>query len=80
MKLFGRKETAEEDSEEEKSGDTCDVIGCSEPTYRSISAKNVAKAGLKVKKERGKAHLCHEHYKQYKKATKKERELERLGR
>jgi len=78
MKLFKKKEEPKE--EEKEAEDTCDVTGCSKPAYRSISAKNASKAGLKVKKERGKAHLCHDHYKEYKKATKKERELERLGR
>lgn len=83
MKLFKRKEDAEPDKNSAASegiGETCDVIGCREPAHRAISAKNVAKAGLKVKKERGKVHLCKEHYKEYKKATKKDRELDRLGR
>ena len=83
MKLFKRKEDAEpvkESSGSEETGETCDVAGCSEPAHRAVSAKNVAKAGLNVKKERGKARLCKEHYKEYKKATKKDRELERLGR
>ncbi len=80
MKLFKRSEAPEEAPEDEKTGETCDVVGCGNEAYRSISAKNVSKAGLKIKKDRGKAHLCREHYKEYKKATKKDRELERLGR
>jgi len=83
MKLFKRKEdvaSVKESSGPEEMGETCDVAGCNEPAHRAVSAKNVAKAGLNVKKERGKAHLCKEHYKEYKKATKKDRELERLGR
>ena len=81
MKFFKRKDAAEEPEEEDEAiEETCDVVGCSEPAHRAVSAKNVSKGGLKVKKERGKAHLCKEHYKEYKKATKKDRELERLGR
>lgn len=77
LKHTEETETAEKsDTAEEK----CDVIGCNEPAHRAVSAKNAMKAGLKVKKERGKAHLCKKHYKEYKKATKKDRELERLGR
>jgi len=63
----------------EKVERTCDVIGCTRTAERSISAKKVEKGGLKVEEGRGKVHLCKEHYKEYKRATKSERKLESLG-
>ena len=66
-----------------KSGgsDTCDVTGCSDSSVKSISAKKVEDAGLELEEGAGKrAHLCKEHYKEYKKATKTDRALEHLGR
>ncbi len=59
----------------------CDVKNCNKPVKRSLSRKKVSKAlpELKFKNESKKAHLCKEHYKEYKKKTKKERTLERLG-
>ena len=78
MKLFGAKKETEPAGDGEE---TCEIKGCNSPKHRSVSAKAVAKAGLDVSnKTRGKVHLCREHYKEYKKATKKDRELERLGR
>lgn len=59
----------------------CDVSECKNPVKRSLSRKKVSDAlpELKFKNESRRAHLCKEHYKEYKKKTKKERELERLG-
>jgi hypothetical protein len=58
---------------------TCDVVGCKAEAARSVSIKKVGEAGLKVDKKMGNAHLCKDHYRDYRKATKKDRELERLG-
>ena len=61
--------------------EVCDVEGCSEPIKKSVSAKK-AKDALKDMKFKGsgkKYRLCKEHYKQFKKATKESRSLERLG-
>jgi hypothetical protein len=58
---------------------SCDVKGCSEPSIRSMSAKKVAKSGLDIPSERGNAHLCKEHYKEFKRSTKEERKLQRMG-
>jgi len=80
MKFLKRGEETEPAEKSDTTGERCDVIGCTEPAHRAVSAKNAMKAGLKVKKERGKAHLCKKHYKEYKKATKMDRKLERLGR
>jgi len=57
-------------------GKLCSVEGCSKEAIRSLSAAKVEAAGLKVKEAR-RVYLCREHYKEYKKATKKEKTLER---
>jgi len=57
-------------------GISCSVDGCSREAIRSLSAAKVEEAGLKVKGTR-RVYLCKEHYKEYKKATKKEKTLER---
>ncbi|MDH4122569.1 MAG: hypothetical protein OEV21_00560 [Thermoplasmata archaeon] len=58
----------------------CDVRGCSEPAERSISSKKVEKSGLSIPESTDKrVHLCKKHYREFKKKTKKDREVERLG-
>lgn len=60
---------------------TCDVSGCKDEADRSISAKKVGELlKLDLGKRDKKAHLCKEHYKEYRKATKKDRKLDTLGR
>jgi hypothetical protein len=61
--------------------DKCGVVGCTEPAVKSYSRETVEKAGLKSANDKGKRmHLCKEHNKEFKKATKDERKLENLGR
>ena len=58
----------------------CSVEGCKNPAARSVAGTR-AKAALrplKVADERH-AHLCRDHYKLFRKATKRDRKLERLG-
>jgi hypothetical protein len=73
---FRRKKDEKDDP------DLCSVKGCQEPVKRSMSAKAVKKALsdmlFKVKDPK-KVRLCKEHYKEYKKATKEERKLERMS-
>jgi len=57
-------------------GVKCNVSGCSQEAVRSLSAEKVKKAGLRVMDER-RAYLCREHYKEYKKRTKKDKQLEK---
>lgn len=60
----------------------CEIKDCNNEVVRSISTKNLMKnlPKLKVDDEKKKrTHICKEHYKQFKKATKEERELQRLG-
>lgn len=57
-------------------GVKCSVSGCGKDAVRSLAASKVAEAGLKVGSER-RAYLCKDHYKEYKKATKKDKMLEK---
>lgn len=58
----------------------CDVEGCSAEAERSVAGKKAEKAGLSLSSDPSKnAHLCKTHYKEFKKKTKKDRTLERLG-
>ena len=63
-----------------KSEPGCSVEGCSNPAARSVAAKRAqaALAPLKLKDDR-RAHLCRDHYRLFRKGTKEERDLERLG-
>lgn len=56
-------------------GVKCSVSGCGQDAARSLSAEKVRTAGLRVGNER-RAYLCKEHYKEYKKKTKKDKQLE----
>ncbi|MCL5067330.1 MAG: hypothetical protein M1368_03125, partial [Thaumarchaeota archaeon] len=58
-------------------GVNCSVTGCTSPAERSISREQIGASGLSISGER-RAFLCHEHYKVWKKATKKDRDLDRV--
>ncbi|RLF50007.1 MAG: hypothetical protein DRN20_00385 [Thermoplasmata archaeon] len=59
--------------------ETCQISGCNEKAVKSISRKKAVEVfGGRVKAEGRRVHICKKHYKEFKKATKKERELERL--
>jgi len=58
----------------------CDIEGCKEEAERSFSVKRVEAAGMNASgASGGSAHLCKQHYREFKKKMKKDRELERLG-
>jgi hypothetical protein len=60
----------------------CGVQDCKEQGHKSISTKKVKSAltDLSLREGGGKrVQLCKKHYKEFKKKTKKERELDRLG-
>lgn len=60
--------------------ETCDIAGCKAQAERSVIGKKVENAGLKLSSDPAKnAHLCKEHYKEFKKKTQKDRTYERLG-
>ncbi|MCQ2084991.1 MAG: hypothetical protein MJZ21_02440 [archaeon] len=55
----------------------CDVKGCECEAERSLNLKQLAKCSLVFKGEiTHNAHLCKEHYKQYKKETKTARSID----
>jgi len=58
-------------------GAKCSVDGCTNDGVRSINTTKVEKAGLRVISTGKKTVLCKQHYKEYKKASKDDRELER---
>ena len=58
-------------------GAKCSVSGCGREAARSISANKVKAAGLSVSSKEKRAFICREHYKEYKKKTKKDKTLEK---
>ena len=58
----------------------CDVTGCSKEAERSINTKKIRETSITVKNESAKSsHLCKDHYRTFKKETKKDRKLDHLG-
>jgi hypothetical protein len=53
------------------------VTGCANKAIRSLSRSEMGGSGLSVGGEGRRAYLCHDHYKAWKKATKKSKSLER---
>ena len=58
-------------------GAKCNVSGCDNDGARSLNTTKVENAGLQVSSGGKKTVLCKDHYKEWKKATKDDRELER---
>ena len=58
-------------------GAVCNVSGCENLGVRSLNTKKVEDAGLNVSSSGKKTALCKEHYKEWKKETKDDRDLER---
>ena len=58
-------------------GAKCNVDGCDVDGVRSLNTTKVENAGLRVNSTGKKTVLCKEHYKEYKKESKEDRELER---
>ena len=57
----------------------CDIVGCKNDAERAVSGKKLEKAGMDTDVDPAKsAHICKEHYREFKKKTKKDRVLERL--
>jgi len=57
-------------------GVTCSVKNCDKEAIRSLARDKVSSAGIKVNEGR-RAYLCREHYKEYKKGSKKDKLLEK---
>jgi hypothetical protein len=62
-------------------GEVCGVQGCGKEVRRSLSTKKVKEAlpELKLLGDPRRTHLCKDHYRQFRKVTKKERELDRAA-
>ncbi len=58
-------------------GVKCDVQGCNNEAIRSLATDKVKHAGLHVSTNERRAYLCREHYKEFKKKTKKDKTLEK---
>ena len=57
----------------------CDVAGCDNDAERSFNIKQVAKSQLILKSnDLRSVHLCKEHYKEFKKQTRTDRELDSI--
>jgi len=57
-----------------RKGTECSIADCGEEAVRSVSVPRAKAAGLDVEGRR--AYLCKEHYKAFKKGSKKERRIE----
>ena len=57
-------------------GVKCSVVRCNKEAVRSLSREKVGATGLKVDEAR-RSYLCKDHYKEYKKETKKDKMLEK---
>ena len=55
----------------------CEVEGCGNKAQRSLSRSELGSSGLKVGGDGRRVYLCHDHYKEWKKATRQSRTLER---
>lgn len=58
-------------------GVKCGVSGCGREAARSISSDKVRAAGLNVGSGEKRAYICKEHYKEFKKKTKKGKTIDR---
>ncbi len=59
-------------------GAKCSVIGCDKDGMRSLTTTKVEGTGLSISAGSKKTVLCKEHYKEWKKATKEDRDVERV--
>jgi hypothetical protein len=58
-------------------GQKCTVSSCGREAARSLSADKVKATGLSVGTKESRAYICKEHYKEFKKKTKKDKTLEK---
>ena len=57
-------------------GQQCSVVGCTAAALRSISTEKVSHSGLNIGGAR-RAYLCKTHYREFKKLTRKDRQLDK---
>jgi hypothetical protein len=58
-------------------GVACSITGCKNKGERSMGRDQLAGSGLSAAGDGRRIYLCHEHYKAWKKSTKKERGMQR---
>ena len=58
-------------------GVKCSVSGCNKDAVRSLSTGKTKSAGLNVDSSEKRVYLCKEHYKEFKKKTKKDKTIEK---
>ncbi len=58
-------------------GVKCDVSGCGTEAIRSINTEKAKAAGLNVGGSEKRVYLCREHYKVFKKKTKKDKTVDK---
>ena len=58
-------------------GVKCSVSGCGKEAVRSLATGKAKFAGLNVNSNEKRVYLCKDHYKEYKKKTKKEKTLDK---
>jgi len=58
-------------------GEKCSVSGCGAEAARSLSVDKVKAAGINVSTAEKRVYICKEHYKDYKKKTKKDKTLDK---
>ena len=58
-------------------GVPCSVQGCPNTAERSVSREQMAGSSLKVGSDGHRVYLCKDHYKEWKKSTKKFRDMDR---
>ncbi len=59
--------------------ETCAVPGCGAEAVRSLALAEARKAFADIPEKGRRAPLCRDHYREWKKATKESRQLDRLG-
>ena len=58
-------------------GQKCSVSGCRSEAARSLTADKVKAAGINVSTSEKRAYICKEHYKEFKKKTKKDKTIDK---
>jgi hypothetical protein len=58
-------------------GQKCSVSGCGREAVRSIPCDKVKASGLNASTSEKRAYICKEHYKEYKKKTKKDKTIDK---
>ena len=58
-------------------GEKCSVSGCGKDAIRSLSTEKAKSAGLNIGSVGKRVYLCREHYKEFKKKTKKDKTIDK---